>query len=67
MGFDVKEDEEVYPAPPPPSGFTSNCRGGGTGMRGEPHFKLILPLGVTVQTQSICRQRVSSLHFQMER
>jgi hypothetical protein len=28
MGFDVKEDEEVYPAPPPPSGFTSNCRGG---------------------------------------
>jgi hypothetical protein len=32
MGFDVKEDEEVYPAPPPPSGFTGNCRGG-TGMR----------------------------------
>jgi hypothetical protein len=28
MGFDVKEDEEVYPLPPPPSGFTSNCRGG---------------------------------------
>ena len=29
MGFDVKEDEEVYPAPPPPSGFTGNCKGGG--------------------------------------
>ena len=28
MGFDVKEDEEVYPLPPPPSGFTPNCRGG---------------------------------------
>jgi hypothetical protein len=28
MGFDVKEDEEVYPLTPPPSGFTSNCRGG---------------------------------------
>jgi hypothetical protein len=31
MGFDVKEDEEVYSAPPPPKGFTSNCRGGGSG------------------------------------
>jgi hypothetical protein len=28
MGFDVKEDEEVYSAPPPPKGFTPNCRGG---------------------------------------